>query len=261
VLPALCARDPGRVRRRASSCADHVRWRAARGSRGPQRQAVGPAGGVLDGALRQSGLERSQSYVTNVVKHFKWEPQGKRRLHKHPSRYEIEQCRWWLDKEMLAVDPKLVVAPGAFAACALMKRPVVRERGKLLQWADGRNGLATIHPAAVLRAHDGEAREQMLQEFIARISGSRLRWRRSAQRLPLVPRSPSKRGSPFFRNTFGAPIVALPGTCNGNIPPNKKLSQSMFPIPSIVASAGRLQPLSTSAARGLATCRSARVRK
>ena len=104
-----------------------------------------------------------------MVKHFKWEPQGKRRLHKHPNRYETEQCRWWLDQELLAVDPKLVVALGAFAASALMKRLVVlrRERGKLLQWADGRNGLATIHPSAVLRAPDSTARALMLQDFIA----------------------------------------------------------------------------------------------
>jgi uracil-DNA glycosylase len=133
------------------------------------RPFVGPAGGVLDAALQEAGLARSQSYVTNVVKHFKWEPQGKRRLHKHPNRYEIEQCRWWLDKELLAVDPKLVVALGAFAASALMRRPVVlrRERGRLLRWADGRDGLATIHPSAVLRAPHGAKRALMLQDFIA----------------------------------------------------------------------------------------------
>ncbi|HTO79154.1 MAG TPA: UdgX family uracil-DNA binding protein [Methylocystis sp.] len=133
------------------------------------RPFVGPAGGVLDTALREAGLARSQSYVTNVVKHFKWEEQGKRRLHKRPNRYETEQCRWWLDQELLAIDPKLIVALGAFASSALMKRPVVlrRERGKLLQWADGRSGLATIHPSAVLRAPDSAARALMLQDFIA----------------------------------------------------------------------------------------------
>jgi uracil-DNA glycosylase len=168
-MSALCAGDPACVRRRAGSCAYHVCRRAARGSGGPQRQAVRRAGGVLDVALQEAGLARSQSYVTNVVKHFKWEPRGKRRLHKHPNRHETEQCRWWLDKELLAVDPKLVVALGAFAASALMRRPVVlrRERGKLLQWADGRSGLATIHPSAVLRAPDGAARALMLQGFIA----------------------------------------------------------------------------------------------
>ena len=133
------------------------------------RPFVGPAGGVLDTALQKAGLARSQTYVTNVVKHFKWEPQGKRRLHKHPNRHETEQCRWWLDQELLAVDPKIVVALGAFAASALMRRPVVllRERGRLLQWADGRNGLATVHPSAVLRAPDSAARAQMLQNLIA----------------------------------------------------------------------------------------------
>jgi uracil-DNA glycosylase len=158
----------------------HLRSCSLASSQGIRRTAAaGPLSdprAALDAGLRDSGWARSQSYVTNVVKHFKWEPQGKRRLHKHPSRYEIEQCRWWLHKEMLAVDPKLVVALGAFAASALMKPPVVlhRERPKLLRCSDGRSGLATIHPAAVLRAPDGAARTLMLEEFIAdlRVVGS-----------------------------------------------------------------------------------------
>jgi uracil-DNA glycosylase family 4 len=106
--------------------------------------------------------------VTNVVKHFKFELRGKRRLHKHPNRHEIEQCRWWLDKELALVDPVLVVALGSFAAGALMRRPVVlrRERSKLLQWPDGRSGLATIHPSAVLRAPTGSARASMLEGLV-----------------------------------------------------------------------------------------------
>jgi uracil-DNA glycosylase len=120
-------------------------------------------------ALKAAGVERSATYVTNIVKHFKWEQQGKRRLHKHPSHYEIEQCRWWLDQEFAAVEPKLVVALGVTAASALMKRPVVltRERGRLLRLADGRNGLATIHPSAVLRMPDEAVRANAMNGFVA----------------------------------------------------------------------------------------------
>lgn len=105
------------------------------------RPFVGPAGRKLDSALRELKFDRRLS--------FKHEQRGKRRIHKHPNRYELEQCRWWLDEEFSLVRPKLVIALGAVAAAALMGRPVVlaRERGRLLRWADGRPGLATIHPS------------------------------------------------------------------------------------------------------------------
>jgi uracil-DNA glycosylase len=122
------------------------------------RPFVGPAGQVLDRPLEQAGLTRSAVYITNTVKHFKHEQRGKRRLHKRPNRYDIDQCRWWLDCELAAIEPKLVVALGATAASALMGRAVVlaRERGRLLRWRDGRAGLATIHPSAVLRMPDDQ---------------------------------------------------------------------------------------------------------
>jgi DNA polymerase len=132
------------------------------------RPFVGPAGRVLDKALKEVGLDRESVYVTNAVKHFKFQQRGKRRLHKHPKRYEIEQCRWWLDREFAAIDPRFVIALGATAASALMGRAVIlaRERGRLLRWQDGRAGLATIHPSAVLRMPDDAARSRALADFI-----------------------------------------------------------------------------------------------
>lgn len=132
------------------------------------RPFVGPAGKVLDKALGEIGLDRGTVYVTNAVKHFKHEERGKRRLHKHPNRYEVERCRWWLDREFVAIDPELVVALGAFAASALMGRAVVlkHERGRLIRWRDGRAGLATIHPSAVLRMRDENERSAAFLAFV-----------------------------------------------------------------------------------------------
>jgi DNA polymerase len=121
---------------------------------------VGPAGRILDEALSEAGIERGSIYLTNAVKHFKFEPRGKRRLHKQPNRYEVERCRWWLDRELALTAPNIVVALGATAAHALMGRKLalMRERGKELHWPDGRLGLATIHPSAVLRMRDETSR-------------------------------------------------------------------------------------------------------
>jgi uracil-DNA glycosylase family protein len=132
------------------------------------RPFVGPAGRILDKALQKVGLERSAIYVTNTVKHFKHEQRGKRRLHKHPNRFEVEQCRWWLDGEFKAIDPKLVIALGATAASALMGRrlTLASERGRLLRWPDGRAGLATIHPSVVLRSPDEAARSKAFDSFV-----------------------------------------------------------------------------------------------
>ena len=122
---------------------------------------VGPAGKVLDRALAQAGIDRGAVYVTNAVKHFKHEQRGKRRIHQKPNSGEIRQCRWWLDKELAAVRPALVVALGATAAKVLMGRTVVlsREHGQPMTLADGRRGIATIHPSAVLRMRDDASRE------------------------------------------------------------------------------------------------------
>jgi uracil-DNA glycosylase family protein len=131
------------------------------------RPFVGPAGQVLDRALAEIRLDRGSVYVTNAVKHFKNEPRGKRRLHKRPDHGEIQACRWWLDLELGAVKPKLVVALGATAAFALMGRTMVlaRERGRLLRWSDGRAGLATIHPSAILRMPDESERREAFLGF------------------------------------------------------------------------------------------------
>ncbi len=132
------------------------------------RPFVGPAGRVLDEALADVGLDRASTYVTNVVKHFKHEQRGKRRLHKHPSRGEVKACRWWLDWELALVRPKLVVALGAIAAQEIVGRPIVlaRTRGQDLTLADGRHVLTTMHPSAILRMPDDDARRRAFVELV-----------------------------------------------------------------------------------------------
>lgn len=133
------------------------------------RPFVGPAGRVLDQALTEAGLDRSETYVTNAVKHFKHEQRGKRRLHKKPNRGEVQQCRWWLDKELALVQPKLVVALGATAAAELMQRTVVlaRERGRALPFAGGIPALVTMHPSAILRMQDEAEKTQAFADLVA----------------------------------------------------------------------------------------------
>jgi uracil-DNA glycosylase family protein len=132
------------------------------------RPFVGPAGRVLDRALKAAGLDRQAVYVTNAVKHFKHELRGKRRMHKQPNRGDVQVCRWWLDRELSLVEPKLVVALGLTAARELLGRTLVlsRERGRLLQFPDGRRGLVTIHPSAILRVPDETDRDERLAGFI-----------------------------------------------------------------------------------------------
>jgi DNA polymerase len=132
------------------------------------RPFVGPAGRVLDQALARIGLDRANVYVTNAVKHFRFERRGKRRLHKHPNRYEVERCRWWLDLELRLVAPKLVIALGAIAARELLGRPVTlaKERGQLLRLADGRPAIVAIHPSAVLRMREDAERRIAFEAFV-----------------------------------------------------------------------------------------------
>ena len=120
---------------------------------------VGPAGHVLDSALEAAGIDRREVYVTNAVKHFKWKPRGKRRIHDRPNRTEVVACRHWLDRELELVDPDLVVALGATAGQALWGGTfrVGTARGQVLEF-EGRPAVATIHPSAVLRAPDDEGR-------------------------------------------------------------------------------------------------------
>ena len=123
---------------------------------------VGPAGRLLVTALDEAGVDRSQVYVTNAVKHFAFQPRGKRRIHRTPDRWEVEACRPWLDAELRSVQPELVVLLGATAAQAVYGRAfrVTQSRGILLDWPDaaGPRALATVHPSAVLRA--GDQREE-----------------------------------------------------------------------------------------------------
>src|SRR5580692_11508562 len=128
---------------------------------------VGPAGMVLNKALEAAGIERQKAFVTNAVKHFKFEPRGKRRLHKRPNAYEIERCRWWLENELRFVKPKLVVALGATAALSVFGKPmpVGKSRGKILELADGLHGLVTVHPSALLRIPDKASKEAEMKRF------------------------------------------------------------------------------------------------
>jgi DNA polymerase len=130
---------------------------------------VGPAGKVMDRALKDAGINRSQVYVTNAVKHFKWEPRGKRRIHQKPNSREIAACRPWLEAELRIVKPNLVVAMGATAAQTLFGAGfrVTRERGKVLSSKLASMVLATVHPSSLLRQPDEESREREYKHFVA----------------------------------------------------------------------------------------------
>jgi uracil-DNA glycosylase family protein len=133
---------------------------------------VGPAGRLLDEALVDAGLDRGEVYVTNAVKHFKWEPRGKRRLHKKPSAREITACRPWLDAELQVLKPRVVVCLGATAAQAILGRTfrVTRQRGQPQELESGLKAIASHHPSAVLRAPDQAARHRMRRELAADLS-------------------------------------------------------------------------------------------
>jgi DNA polymerase len=130
---------------------------------------VGPAGRLLDEALGVAHIPRTEVYVTNAVKHFKFTRRGKKRIHDKPTRYEIEACKPWLDAELDAIDPDIVVLLGATAAQALLgsKFRVTKERGHVLETELAKWTFATVHPASVLRAPDDELRRIAKEEFIA----------------------------------------------------------------------------------------------
>jgi DNA polymerase len=130
---------------------------------------VGPAGRLLDEALAQAGIPREKTYITNAVKHFKWEPRGKRRIHKKPNAAEMTACRPWLDAEIAAVQPKIIVCLGATAAQSLLGRAfrVTQHRGELLASELAPFVMATVHPSSILRAPDEETRHAELKMFIA----------------------------------------------------------------------------------------------
>jgi DNA polymerase len=129
---------------------------------------VGPAGQILDKALAEAGVNRSETYVTNAVKHFKWEPAGKRRLHKKPNSREIAACRPWLISEIELLQPELIVCLGVTAAQSVLQRAVkiAEERGKLLETAHGAKVLVTVHPSSLLRIQDRPDKEEAWRAFV-----------------------------------------------------------------------------------------------
>jgi DNA polymerase len=128
---------------------------------------VGPAGRLLDAALAEAGIARSRVFVTNAVKHFKYEWRGKRRLHKRPDAGEIEQCRWWLDLERRIIQPAVILAMGATAAHSLLGRRVVlsKTRGRILSVVDGASLMVTVHPSSLLRIEDRSEKRSQYQRF------------------------------------------------------------------------------------------------
>jgi DNA polymerase len=132
------------------------------------RPFVGPSGRLLNQALEVVGIERGQVYVTNTVKHFKWEAHGKRRLHAKPSYGEIRACKPWLEAEIRVFRPDVIVCLGATAAQALLGKDfrVTRQRGQPLGSEYARVVIATVHPSSILRAPDDEARRTQLEAFI-----------------------------------------------------------------------------------------------
>jgi uracil-DNA glycosylase len=132
------------------------------------RPFVGPAGRLLDEALEEAGIDRRAAYVTNVVKHFKWEPRGKRRIHAKPSWTETVACRPWLDEELAVVSPRVLVCLGATAAQSLLGRDfrVSRQRGELVDSPLAPHVLATVHPSSILRQRDEASRHAEMAAFV-----------------------------------------------------------------------------------------------
>ena len=142
---------------------------------------VGPAGQMFDRALAEAGIDRARVYVTNAVKHFKFEPRGKRRIHQKPNNAEINACRWWLDNELGLIKPQLAVALGATAARALTGRDttVSRSRGRVMRLREGLEGFITVHPSFLLRLPDAASKEREYARFVADL-------RLVAQHLPVI---------------------------------------------------------------------------
>ena len=132
------------------------------------RPFVGPAGKLLDKVLEQTGIDRNETYVTNAVKHFKWEPRGKRRIHKKPNSIEITACKPWIEAEIEVLQPQVIVCMGATAAQALLGRDfrVSTQRGQLVKSDLAPYVIATVHPSSLLRAPDEETRRIEMERFI-----------------------------------------------------------------------------------------------
>ena len=130
---------------------------------------VGPAGGVLEKALEDARIDRKLVFITNAVKHFKFELRGKRRLHKRPNAYEIDRCHWWLDYERAIIRPDVIVALGATAIRSVSGRPLTinKIRGRVMPLAGGGHMLATIHPSYILRIKDDADKLTQYRQFVA----------------------------------------------------------------------------------------------
>lgn len=154
------------------------------------RPFVGPAGKLLDRAMEEAGILRSQVYVTNAVKHFKFEERGKRRIHKKPSSSEVKACWPWLEAELAAIKPKIAVCLGATATLAMMGPAfrLTKERGKFFNHPSGAKVTATVHPSAILRAPDAAERHAQYRDFVADL-------RHVRERLALETMQPAVRGA------------------------------------------------------------------
>src|SRR4051794_1245139 len=144
---------------------------------------VGPAGLMLDRALGEAGIDRKKVYVTNAVKHFKFVPRGKIRLHQKPSTPEIKACRQWYERELAAIKPDLVVAMGATAAQSVFGKitPINKNRGHLIDLDDGTRVLVTVHPSYLLRLPDAEAKAREYQRFVDDLKIAAMLLRKSAR--------------------------------------------------------------------------------
>jgi len=144
---------------------------------------VGPAGLMLDRALEEAGIDRQKVYVTNAVKHFKFVPRGKIRLHQKPNTAEIKACRPWYERELAAIQPDLVVAMGATAAqCVFGKiTPINKNRGRLIDLAEGVRALVTVHPSYLLRQPDADAKAREYQRFVDDLKIAAAALRKSAR--------------------------------------------------------------------------------
>jgi uracil-DNA glycosylase len=149
---------------------------------------VGPAGALLDKALAEAGIDRRKVYVTNVVKHFKWEPRGKKRIHKKPNGAEITACRPWLEAEIAVIKPLAIVCLGATAAQAIIgpKFRVTAQRATPMQSDLAPLVTATVHPSSILRAQGNDARHQEMQQFIDDLK----KIRKAIEKLPFALKIP-----------------------------------------------------------------------
>lgn len=143
---------------------------------------VGPAGRMLDQAMKEATLDRARTFVTNAVKHFKFQPRGKRRIHQKPDAGEIQACRWWLDQELDLVNPSLVIALGATAARALMGKVVTisKVRGEFIELPEERRLLVTIHPSYLLRLRGEADKRREYDRFVRDLARAADEFRRPA---------------------------------------------------------------------------------